>query len=102
MPATELEDDESVLDISEQTNRPNDVALAQQRIPAWHPILDPVWVIIALFYLGAILVPVGTSCHPALWMCSSCPFFGGIVLIRFGVPSFLRQASKCRACKGML
>uniref|UniRef100_A0A7S3PBZ4 ALA-interacting subunit n=1 Tax=Amphora coffeiformis TaxID=265554 RepID=A0A7S3PBZ4_9STRA len=57
--ASELDDDESVLEPSEQTNRPPDVAFAQQRIPAWHPILDPLWVIIALFYLGAILVPVG-------------------------------------------
>lgn len=36
-----------------------DVALNQQRIHAWHPILHPTWVIIALFYLGVILVPVG-------------------------------------------
>lgn len=54
-----VEDDESVVDISEQTERPADIALYQQRIPAWHPILDPVWVIIALFYLGIIMVPVG-------------------------------------------
>jgi hypothetical protein len=60
MVTTDVEEDESVLELSEQTNRPPDVALAQQRIPAWHPILDPLWVIIALFYLGFILVPVGT------------------------------------------
>jgi hypothetical protein len=53
------DDDDSALDISEQTQRPLDIALNQQRIPAWHPILDPVWVIVALFYLGVILVPVG-------------------------------------------
>ena len=53
------EDDESVLSLSEQTNRPPDLALHQQRIPAWHPILDPVWVIIALFYLGVIMIPTG-------------------------------------------
>jgi len=53
------EDDESVLDLADQTNRPQDVALNQQRVNAWHPILDPVWVIVALFYLGVILVPVG-------------------------------------------
>lgn len=52
-------DDESVLSLSQQTNRPPDLALHQQRIPAWHPILDPVWVIIALFYLGVIMIPVG-------------------------------------------
>ena len=56
------EDDESVLSLSEQTNRPADVALHQQRIPAWYPILDPVWVIIALFYLGIIMIPVGQYC----------------------------------------
>ena len=55
-------DDEDVLDISEQTNRPRDDALHQQRVQAWHPILDPVWVIISLFYLGVILVPTGTFC----------------------------------------
>lgn len=54
------EDDESVLSLSEQTNRPPDLALHQQRIPGWHPVLDPVWVIISLFYLGIIMVPVGT------------------------------------------
>jgi len=55
------DDDDSVLDLSEQTQRPRDVALNQQRINAWHPILDPVWVIVALFMLGVILVPVGVS-----------------------------------------
>lgn len=66
MAGSEPDEDESVLDLAEQTNRPSDVALAQQRIPAWHPILDPLWVIIALFYLGVILVPVGTC----LWYTS--------------------------------
>ena len=59
--SSEPDEDDSALELSEQTNRPADVALAQQRIPAWHPILDPLWVIVALFYLGAILVPVGKS-----------------------------------------
>lgn len=63
MSTTDSEENESVLDISEQTNRPPDVALAQQRIQAWHPVLDPLWVIIGLFYLGAILVPVGKFQH---------------------------------------
>lgn len=53
------DDDEPVLPLEEQTNRPPDLALHQQRIPAWSPILDPVWVIIGLFYLGIIMVPVG-------------------------------------------
>lgn len=56
---TEDPDDDDVLDIWEQTNRPPDKALQQQRVPAWHPILDPLWVIVALFYLGIIMVPVG-------------------------------------------
>ena len=53
------EDDEFVLDESEQTMRPKDDAIHQQRIHAWHPVLDPVWVIVALLYLGVIMVPVG-------------------------------------------
>lgn len=53
-------DNSSVLDISEQTQRPVDNAFNQQRINAWHPILDPVFVIIGLFYLGVIMVPTGT------------------------------------------
>jgi hypothetical protein len=53
------DEDEDVLDPSEQTNRPLDVALYQQRINAWNPILDPVWVVIAFLYMGLIMVPVG-------------------------------------------
>ena len=60
-PVVADDDDESVLDLADQHNRPKDVALNQQRVNAWHPILDPVWVIVALFYLGIILVPVGAS-----------------------------------------
>lgn len=60
MVGSERDDDEDVLDPSEQLTRPNDTAFNQQRIPAWSPILDPVWVIVALFYLGVIMVPVGT------------------------------------------
>ena len=52
-------DNNSVLDISEQTQRPVDNAFNQQRVNAWHPILDPVFVIIGLFYLGVIMVPTG-------------------------------------------
>lgn len=56
---TDVDDDDSALDMSEQTNRPTDNALQQQRVKAWHPVLDPVWVIIALFYLGVIMLPTG-------------------------------------------
>jgi hypothetical protein len=55
------DEDDDVLDPSEQTQRPIDNALNQQRLNAWHPILDPVFVIVALFYLGVIMVPVGMS-----------------------------------------
>lgn len=54
------DDDESVLSLSEQTNRPYNVAINQQRVRAWHPILDPWWVAVSLVLLGVILVPVGT------------------------------------------
>lgn len=54
------DDNDSALDPSEQTQRPADTALNQQRVNAWHPILDPVWCTIALFYLGVILIPTGT------------------------------------------
>jgi hypothetical protein len=57
VPPEERED--AALDLAEQTNRPVDNALNQQRIDAWHPILDPVWVMVTLFYLGVILIPVG-------------------------------------------
>lgn len=57
------DDDESALDPSEQTMRPLDVALFQQRVKAWSPVLDPWWVIAALLYFGLIMVPVG-ECGP--------------------------------------
>lgn len=53
------DDEDSALDLADQTQRPPDTALHQQRVNAWHPILDPVWVIAGFFYLGIIMVPVG-------------------------------------------
>jgi len=88
---TEREDDEDVLDISEQTNRPLDDALHQQRVQAWHPILDPVWVIVALFYLGVILVPTGTCSNAVMrdgWM--RCAVFMFCLSQRFGSMAELR------------
>lgn len=58
-------EEESVLDPSEQTMRPLDVAVQQQRIQAWHPILDPEWMIYAFLALAVILIPVGR------YMCTS-------------------------------
>ncbi len=40
-------------------NEPADTALKQQRMKAWNPILDPVWVIAALIIIGAAFVPTG-------------------------------------------
>jgi hypothetical protein len=65
-------DNNSVLDISEQTQRPVDNAFNQQRINAWHPVLDPVFVIIGLFYLGVIMVPTGRLLVMSVlfsWLC---------------------------------
>jgi len=52
----ELED---YLDISEQKNRPDDLPINNQRINAWHPILDPNWVIFTYLILAAIMIPFG-------------------------------------------
>ena len=52
-------EEESVLDESEQTLRPKDVAVQQQRVFAWHPILDPEWMIYSFLILAIIMIPVG-------------------------------------------
>ena len=57
------DDDEPELDLSEQTQRPADVAVAQQRIQAWHPILDPEWMIYSFLLMAVICIPTGTSFH---------------------------------------
>jgi hypothetical protein len=48
------------LDISEQKNRPEDSPINNQSINAWHPILDPNWVIFTYLILAAIMIPFGT------------------------------------------
>ena len=53
------DDDDSVLDIKEQYNRPSDIATQQQRVAAWHPILDPEWMIFSYLILAVILIPFG-------------------------------------------
>jgi hypothetical protein len=55
------DEDEEVLDISDQTRRPNDGALKQQRIRAWNPYLDPWWFIGTLYLIAAVAIPVGRS-----------------------------------------
>ena len=46
-------------DVVPGANRPPDLALRQQRLKAWKPILDPTWVIAALLIIAAIFIPVG-------------------------------------------
>ena len=41
------------------SRQPPNTALKQQRIKAWNPILDPVWVIVTLLIMGAAFVPIG-------------------------------------------
>ena len=53
------DDDEVVLDLADQTNRPDDTAVQQQRVQAWHPILDPEWVIYWFLIMALIFIPVG-------------------------------------------
>ena len=65
------DDAESVLDISEQINRPEDIPIQQQTINAWHPILDPNWMIFSYLILAAIMVPFGTYCSGTC-ICSIC------------------------------
>lgn len=48
-------------DVVPGANRPRDLALRQQRLKAWKPILDPKWVIAALLIIAAIFIPVGKS-----------------------------------------
>ena len=54
-------DDESILDLADQTMRPTDNAVQQQRIEAWHPVLDPELVIYAFLVLAVIFIPTGKS-----------------------------------------
>ena len=55
-----VDDESSAPDESELKNRPADVAVQQQRIEAWHPILDPEWMIYSFLILAIIMIPVGT------------------------------------------
>ena len=44
---------------NKQTRRPADTSIRQQRMKSWQPILDPVYVIIGVFVLGAVFVGTG-------------------------------------------
>jgi hypothetical protein len=62
MSTSKSEEDELPPPLSEQTRRPLDTALRQQRVKAWYPILNPWWVVGTFCVLGAIFVPVGKLC----------------------------------------
>jgi hypothetical protein len=53
---------EEYLDLVDQKNRPEDIPIHTQSINAWHPILDPNWVIVAYLILASIMIPFG-KCH---------------------------------------
>jgi hypothetical protein len=57
--------------LSEQTRRPLDTALRQQRVKAWYPVLDPWYVIFGFLAIGAIFIPTGMYFIPS----SSSVFF---------------------------
>ncbi len=44
-----------------RSRRPPDVALLQQRMKSWQPLLDPKWVIATYFLIGIVFIPVGES-----------------------------------------
>lgn len=56
---TRTREDEDHLPLSEQSNRPSDIPIQTQTINAWHPILDPNWVIFTYLALAAIMIPFG-------------------------------------------
>ena len=46
-------------DTTPKTRRPKDVALTQQRMKSWQPLLDPKWIIITYLCIGVIFIPTG-------------------------------------------
>lgn len=48
-------------DTMTQSRRPGDVALKQQRLKSWQPLLSPRWVIASYFAIALIFIPVGES-----------------------------------------
>mmetsp|Transcript_45017 Transcript_45017/g.95797 ORF Transcript_45017/g.95797 Transcript_45017/m.95797 type:complete len:456 (-) Transcript_45017:264-1631(-) len=43
----------------QKSHRPADVALKQQRMKSWQPVLDPKWVIACYLMIGIIFIPTG-------------------------------------------
>ena len=46
-------------DTTPKNRRPKDVALTQQRMKSWQPLLDPKWIIITYLCIGVIFIPTG-------------------------------------------
>ena len=57
------EDDDSYTQrtMIESYREPSDTAVRQQRMKAWNPTLDPVWVVITFLVLAAAFIPTGES-----------------------------------------
>ena len=57
-------------DTTPKTRRPKDVALTQQRMKSWQPLLDPKWIIITYLCIGIIFIPTGELFYIvcALWL----------------------------------
>jgi len=51
----------NIISNMKKSNCPDDTALKQQRMVAWQPILDPVWVAAAYLLIGVIFVPLGLT-----------------------------------------
>jgi len=59
LPTNAADDGEEYLDLVDQKNRPEDIPIHTQSINAWHPILDPNWVIVTYLILASIMIPFG-------------------------------------------
>ena len=53
------DDDEERTTSITKSRRPANVALTQQRMKAWQPLLDPKWIIAAYLAIGIIFIPTG-------------------------------------------
>ena len=58
-----------IMEEQSTSTRPPDVALRQQRIKAWKPILHPTWVVGALAIIAVVFIPTGRS-NPSFSVCS--------------------------------
>ena len=67
-----VDDDDNDGDVGKQedsgkvTRRPDNVAIKQQRMKSWQPLLDPKWVIGVYLLIGAAFIPTGESSVPCI------------------------------------